>query len=628
MTSLLDYVEDKIRESDNPFQSDYRSEVDTLISLAFPSTQKRRKKWEHPDYNSMSDEEYYASPHFQGQGRVAESHPVASVVGPLKGANVLRKWALGQAAKPKPTTAPLAITDQTQAPLAEPLRLEGPPDLPMLTYDDGDEPSPYMDYDELRSQALWEATTGGDPTAFLEMQAAEDEVPDPDAAYPVEVNQEYNPDYDGGFPEQGDFNDNADDEEVAMHLALNGILGKDNSPPLSDEEFYTKPEGYTSSLDKIIAGDTLTKAEKDSAIREIKYSNLSYDDKHFDLNDPYKGLDFETEVDESGNILPSSIPSLTDPEAIKKFKEKRPLEFTVRHSDDTVGGMPGDKATHLYFGGTNLERQSEERREHFFTNGRPAQAFITWNERNGSFNMGEIQSEMSGTNPYGNQVITKLAQQTWIDFKDSGLSTITIPKGEPIFDKYYSTQGKGLWADESKLLKLKDNNEFDKKTQEFYNQPILQEEINKDVRSHISLLKHLMNLGESIEEPLDGMRDSYGVEYGDMILEIVNKTDMTSPSYTEKNSNHQDAVDIFTLHRIKKLKDLKGNYEGKVRHYNKYFKAWQKAGKQHGAELDIKETPEGWEVDLTNPEETFRKVETDGFTMAMLLKKTKKSQVA
>jgi hypothetical protein len=137
-----------------------------------------------------------------------------------------------------------------------------------------------------------------------------------------------------------------------------------------------------------------------------------------------------------------------------------------------------------------------------------------------------------------------------------------------------------------------------------------------------------MNLGESIEEPLDGMRDSYGVEYGDMILEIVNKTDMTSPSYTEKNSNHQDAVDIFTLHRIKKLKDLKGNYEGKVRHYNKYFKAWQKAGKQHGAELDIKETPEGWEVDLTNPEETFRKVETDGFTMAMLLKKTKKSQVA
>ena len=242
--------------------------------------------------------------------------------------------------------------------------------------------------------------------------------------------------------------------------------------------------------------------------------------------------------------------------------------------------------------------------------------------------MGEIQSEMSGTNPYSNQVITKLAQQTWIDFKDSGLSTITIPNGESIFDKYYSTQGKGLWADESKLLKLKDNNEFDKKAQEFYNQPILQEEINKDVRSHISLLKHLMNLGESIEEPLDGMRDSYGVEYGDMILEIVNKTDMTSPSYTEKNANHQDAVDIFTLHRIKKLKDLKGNYEGKVRHYNKYFKAWQKAGKQHGAELDIKETPEGWDVDLTNPEETFRKVETDGFTMAMLLKKTKKRQVA
>ena len=61
MTSLLDYVEEKIRESDNPFQSDYRSEVDTLIALAFPSTQKPRQKnvgIGRIDTDSMSEEEY------------------------------------------------------------------------------------------------------------------------------------------------------------------------------------------------------------------------------------------------------------------------------------------------------------------------------------------------------------------------------------------------------------------------------------------------------------------------------------------------------------------------------------------------------------------------------------------
>jgi hypothetical protein len=323
----------------------------------------------------------------------------------------------------------------------------------------------------------------------------------------------------------------------------------------------------------------------------------------------------------------SPVPGINDLEAIKKFKEEKPLEFTVRKSEDYVGGEEGTKASHLYFGGGNKKGA-----QHFFSDGRPAQAFITHNVKGGKFNVEEIQDETrpdGSMRSYSNQVITKLAQQTVLDWADSGLSTITFPKGEPIFDKYYTTPGKGLWGDEKSLLKVKGDKEFEEKAFAFYNQPILQEEINKDVRQHISLLKHLMNLGESIEEPLDGMRDSYGVEYGDMILEIVNKTDMTSPSYTEKNANHQDAVDILTLHRADKLKGLRSNYQGKVRHYNESFKAFQKALKQHGAELDIKETPEGWDVDLINDEETFRKVKTDGFTMAMnILKGIADRQVA
>ena len=638
MTSLLDYIEDKIRESDNPFQSDYRSEVDTLIALAFPSTQKRRKKWEHPDYNSMSDEEYYASPHFQGQGRVAESHPVASVVGPLKGANVLRKWALGQAVKPKPTTAPLAIADQTQAPLAEPLRLEGPPDLPMLTYDGGDEPSPYMDYDELRSQALLEATTGGDPTAFLEMQAAEWEefdrggATDPDAAYPAEVNQEYNPDYDGGFPEQGDFDDDVEfgiggDETPDDYVDDPKIV---SGPPLSDEEFYTKPKGYYSVLDKIIEGDSLTKAEKESAVRDIKYRMMSSDNKLFDevIHDPTRNIYAEMTADEDGNIINSPIPGINDIEAIKKFKEEKPLEFTVRHSDDTVGGMPGDKATHLYFGGGNKQGA-----EHFYSNGRPAQAFITYNEKGGSFNIDEAQSEMRGQgNPYGNQVITKLAQQTVLNWAKSGLNTITIPTGEAIFDKYYSVQGKGLWADEKNLLKIKDDKEFAKKATAFYSQPLIQREAEKEIRSHVRMAQDSGSLEEwATSFEADEMDRVYGKEYLDLILNMAEEG-----VYMEGGSIHSptitEAVDLVTVERSESLKGLKGNYQGKVKHYNEYVKQVKKALKQQGADIGNfgKTVADDWEtvIEIKNPEETKRKTEIDGFPMAMLLKKTKKRQVA
>jgi hypothetical protein len=269
--------------------------------------------------------------------------------------------------------------------------------------------------------------------------------------------------------------------------------------------------------------------------------------------------------------------------------------------------MPGDKATHLYFGGTNLKRQSKEFREHFFTNGRPAQAFITWNERNGSFNMGEIQSEMSGTNPYGNQVLTKLAQQTWIDFKDSGLSTITIPNGESIFKKYYLSYGKGLWEDESKLLKLKDDDEFDKKAQEFYNQPIIRFEIQKNMQKHIRMAQESGDVEEWLySDHGQNLLNEHGADYRQIVRDIALDNGLIT---------RLEGMEIIVEGRAEKLKGLRSNYQGKVRHYNKYFKAWQKA-------------PEGWDVDLTNPEETFRKVETDGFTMAMLLKKTKKRQVA
>ena len=110
--------------------------AEQLISLAFPSFQKPKKKVD------WMQEPYYSS------GVAEKSYPIASVVGPLKGFNVLRKWMLGQAVKPKPTTAPLALT--------------GPPDRPRLT-------NAYTESDHVREMLEGLPGTRAD-TQFYESQ--------------------------------------------------------------------------------------------------------------------------------------------------------------------------------------------------------------------------------------------------------------------------------------------------------------------------------------------------------------------------------------------------------------------------------------------------------------------------
>jgi len=615
--------------------------AEQLISLAFPSFQKPKKKRVdigRQDTDNMSEAEY--NEWFQGQGRLAESHPVASVVGPLKGFNVLRKWLLGQAVKPKPTTAPLALTDQSidyprlMAPPDRP-RLEGPPDLPRLTYNPrrtDEEHQAYVNQvdddfqrylDHAQDEGPIENYTNAEMLRMGFTQAEIDRMEDEPGWEPVE----------------GDFDEPDWDANAAVNFDAAGNRYPNDGSLVSDKEFYTPPKGYYSALSKALAGDSLTKAEKESAIREIKYSQLSYDRKLFDegIHDPTRN---------------SPVPGINDPEAIKKFKEEKPLMFTVRQSEDYVGGEEGTKASHLYFD------SNQEGAQHFFSDGRPAQAFITHNVNGGTFNIEESQDETRGKgNTYSNQVITKLAQQTWIDFKDSGLSTITIPKGEPIFDKYYSTVGKGLWGDEKNLLKTKNDEEFAEKAFEFYNQPLIQNEAKKDVHKHLNTYKTWQRLKSELNAILDDGESVEGLSGEDLFEmtqmghdpELIRRYGEVRDQWNEIGRRYgnayadslfyasrpgaigkpiQASVDELTSSRAKKLKDLRGNYQGKVRHYNEYFKAWQKAGKQHGAELDIRETPEGWDVDLTNPEETFRKVETDGFTMAMILKKIADRQVA
>jgi len=155
-----------------------------LLSLAFPSmvpmAPKKGIDW--------MQEPYYSS------GIAAESHPVASVVGPLKGANMLRKWLLkGIKPKPDPTSAISAISladQEDDSPefgerIAE--WLSSDEENEQILLDHGINPdrlyrmarrqidtyenlnTPRLTYDGDR---IWDAASEGDPTPWLERHEA------------------------------------------------------------------------------------------------------------------------------------------------------------------------------------------------------------------------------------------------------------------------------------------------------------------------------------------------------------------------------------------------------------------------------------------------------------------------
>ena len=80
------------------------------------------------------------------------------------------------------------------------------------------------------------------------------------------------------------------------------------------------------------------------------------------MDDPRKSPYDYFDYDEQGNLLEwkdfvlkdlpadkiyNTVPNINDPENLKEFMDKNPLQFTVRHSSDQYGD---GSATHLYFG--------------------------------------------------------------------------------------------------------------------------------------------------------------------------------------------------------------------------------------------------------------------------------------
>ena len=447
-----------------------------IANLGFPSTYKPSSTgvdYSRTDTDKMSPEEY--NRWFQGQGRVARSYPVATALGGVRAAKFLRDSFLRRPIKPSPTTGPLALTDQREEPTDPPL-LQGPFQPLMLppseirqgeSFDDV-----FDDVYDLTQAEEWERIndlyglhyghmiTGGNE----ELGIPQEDQPPPDDMFEgilgqneAEIQREReeaglaNAEMEAYGEMDGSPEDQLTDEEIfnmndpyyvpgltpdqTIEYWTNGQNIEKINTGLSNDQFYTKPTGYYSALEKRARGEKLSQQEQASAMREINYRTMASDTRN------------ESNLDYS-----SPVPNINNKESLQNFMDENPLEFTVRHTDDEYGSGEFDTATHLYFGGT---KPNEGSRRHFYSDGRPAQAFIRYKYDNTSpeeFRITEVQNEMRGKgNAYEKQVINKLAQQTLVDWADElvAIPTIRVPTGEAIFDFYNG----GLTPAEQRMVK-------------------------------------------------------------------------------------------------------------------------------------------------------------------------------
>ena len=517
-----------------------------ITNLGFPSTYKPSNTgvdYSRTDTDRMSPEEY--NRWFQGQGRVARSYPVATALGGVRAAKFLRDSFLRRPIKPSPTTGPLALTDQREEPTDPPL-LQGPFQPLML---------PPPEFEDIPFDAdMFEGIEGETPNDLTQAEEWE-QMNDPyymPGLTPEQTIEYWTNAETGGtaaemeaYGEEDDpfyeENEHGDTLEHLTHRPAN----LENVP--TNKEFYTKPTGYYSALEKRARGEKLSQQEQASAMREINYRTMASDTRN------------ESNLDYS-----RPVPNINNKESLENFMDENPLEFTVRHSNDEYGSGEFDTATHLYFGGTKPNEQS---RRHFYSEGRPAQAFIRYKQDDTAseeFRITEVQNEMRGKgNAYEKQVINKLAQQTLVDWADElvAIPTIRVPTGETIFDFYDG----GLRPEEKELLKIEDEVEFYWAAREFY----------------------------------DGMFHH------------------TEPNLFEKIHNE-----------IEHLEKVKKDYKGKVKHYRDYTKELHKALKQHGA---ILEEPDSTQSDIyikiKNPKEVKDNLLKKGFPIAMNTRKLQR-QVA
>jgi hypothetical protein len=531
-----------------------------ITNLGFPSTYKPSNTgvdYSRTDTDRMSPEEY--NRWFQGQGRVSRSYPVATALGGLRAAKFLRDSFLRRPIKPSPTTGPLALTDQREEPTDPPL-LQGPFQPLML-------PPPDNMFEGILGENEAEIAREREEAGLVNagIEAMEEHWTQPGSIWeqmndpyyipgltPEETIEYWTNAETGGaraeieaYGEEDDSFYEEDEHGDTMEHLTHQSVNLENVP--TNKEFYTNPVGYYSALEKKARGEKLSQQEQASAMREINYRTMASDTRN------------EYNLDYS-----RPVPNINNKESLQNFMDENPLEFTVRHSDDEYGSGEFDTATHLYFGGT---KPNEGSRRHFYSDGRPAQAFIRYKQDNTApeeFRIAEVQNEMRGKgNAYEKQVITKLAQQTLVDWADEliAVPTIRVPTGEAIFDFYNG----GLTPTEQKLIEIEDEVEFYWKA-----------------------------------------RDLYDTAFN------VDDQEFFEKVHTE----------IEILEKVKK------DYQGKLKHYRDYTKELHKALKQHGAILEEPDsTQSNIYIKIKNPKEVKDNLLKKGFPIAMNTRKLQR-QVA
>jgi hypothetical protein len=507
-----------------------------IANLGFPSTYKPSSTgvdYSRTDTDKMSPEEY--NRWFQGQGRVARSYPVATALGGVRAAKFLRDSFLRRPIKPSPTTGPLALTDQREEPTDPPL-LQGPFQPLML-------PPPDDMFEGILGENEAEIQREREEAGLANAEiAAYGEETEPFEDIPFDPDIEANGELDNLFE---DTNEYWEDDANQIILGQGGKVNLDAL--LTNKEFYTKPTGYYSALEKKARGEKLSQQEQASAMREINYRTMASDTRN------------ESNLDYS-----SPVPNINNKESLQNFMDENPLEFTVRHTDDEYGSGEFDTATHLYFGGT---KPNERGRRHFYSDGRPAQAFIRYKYDNTApeeFRITEVQNEMRGKgNAYEKQVINKLAQQTLVDWADElvAIPTIRVPTGKAIFDFYSG----GISPEEKKLVEIEDEVKFYWKARDLY-------------------------------------ETAFNID---------------DPEFFEKVH-----TEIEILEKVKK------DYQGKLKHYRDYTKELHKALKQHGAILEEPDsTQSNIYIKIKNPKEVKDNLLKKGFPIAMNTRKLQR-QVA
>ena len=603
-----------------------------LLILAFPQMVIGRGWLKNPrmdigrtDTDNMSEAEY--NQWFPSQGRVDKSYPVASVVGPIKGANLLRKWLLGRAVKPKPTTAPLALSGpQHHGNYAQPVtnrynykeHLEeqgyGTYEVDSWSQEDFGELSDSA-YDrglKRRNRFLHpeEYSLGRGEFPFGETPAGKASVPRDEQGrlmYRPESGT-YSPGGEQFYMEgpptnKGEFTPWGNMSEPRQYPGLvepSTGMYPDETPTLWEklEAFYRVKKKHDPLEDDIPEGfyEDLLQGKTPSIGQDPAYphpegyrsllSELATGDKVYEDYTAEEKNSMKRELKERSRVGGSVYDGLmNDQPAMTKYLEKNPLQMTVHTIKDTWGAEnPEDMVSMLYFGGEDrpgwaTSHYSGESGDLSDDALKEPQAFVRWDitPQGNVFNVKEAQIDMrwergKATPPFMKESIRKLAQQTVIDLANSTSDTIRIPLGEAIFEKNHGKLSD--FGDDAYFVTLEDDDKFEAAMKESRS---LERDPRFPARSIVPGQRSEIDAGE--------------------------------------------------------LRELRAQYWGKKRHYDKYQKALIQTLKESGAHIEdvtperLHNTKAQW-FKIKNPDEFRQRVEDKPFPMAMLLKRIADRQVA